>query len=127
MRRTRAFIISQRPIIRNVLPNTTQHCAVLLHVLRNGLATKNAKSAKNLLVNEVSASGDFTGRHRYGDGMKPLGVLMLLGGGALSVFSSESSNSVTVPIELRRGHVMVPAKAGGTNFSFLLDTGYGMT
>ena len=59
--------------------------------------------------------------------MKPLGVLMLLGGGALSVFASESSNSVTVPIELRRGHVMVPVKAGGTNFSFLLDTGYGMT
>jgi hypothetical protein len=52
---------------------------------------------------------------------------MLVGGGALSVFSSESSNRVTVPIELRRGHVMVPVKAGGTNFSFLLDTGYGMT
>jgi hypothetical protein len=65
------------------------------------------------------ARGDFTVRYRYGVGMKPLGVLMLLGGGALSVFSSETSNSVTVPIELRRGHVMVPVKAAGTNFSFL--------
>jgi len=52
---------------------------------------------------------------------------MLLGGGALSAFGAEPSNSVTIPIELRRGHVMVPVKSGGTNFSFLLDTGYGMT
>src|SRR4030095_6038217 len=125
-------------------PNTTQHCPVLLQrgihkecrkkgVKEGNLATRQSAEHAETVVwvrgpfEKEPASGDFIVRFHYGSGMKPLGVLMLLGGGALSVFSSESSNTVTVPIELRRGHVMVPVKASGTNFSFLLDTGYGMT
>ena len=46
--------------------------------------------------------------------------------------AAESSNAsprhVTVPFEVRRGHVMVPTLMNGTNkLSLLLDTGYGMT
>jgi hypothetical protein len=37
------------------------------------------------------------------------------------------AGSVRIPIELRRGHVMAPVQIAGTNLSFLLDTGYGMT
>src|SRR5688500_2027943 len=51
----------------------------------------------------------------------------LLAGGILSAAAAEVSNTVTVPIHLRRGHVMVPVKVGDTNLSFLLDTGYGVT
>jgi hypothetical protein len=41
---------------------------------------------------------------------------------------SASSNRVTVPFEVRRGHIMVPARVNGSNtLSLLLDTGYGMT
>lgn len=58
--------------------------------------------------------------------MKCMAILALFLPGLLSTMAADS-NSVTVPIELRRGHVMVPVKVGGTNLSFLLDTGYGMT
>jgi len=38
------------------------------------------------------------------------------------------TNQVTIPFELRRGHVMVPSRVNGSNdLSLLLDTGYGMT
>jgi predicted aspartyl protease len=38
------------------------------------------------------------------------------------------TNSVSLPFQLQRGHVMVPARLQGTNeLSLLLDTGYGMT
>jgi predicted aspartyl protease len=37
------------------------------------------------------------------------------------------TNSTTVAIENRRGHVMVPVRADTNTFSFLLDTGYGVT
>jgi hypothetical protein len=38
------------------------------------------------------------------------------------------TNSVTLPFEIRRGHVMVPTRVNSTNtLSLLLDTGYGMT
>jgi len=38
------------------------------------------------------------------------------------------SKPVTIPFEVRRGHVMVPAMMDATNkLSLLLDTGYGMT
>src|SRR5215204_3908610 len=37
------------------------------------------------------------------------------------------TNSATVPIEIRRGHVMVPVSAGTNSYSFMLDTGYGVT
>jgi predicted aspartyl protease len=46
----------------------------------------------------------------------------------LSLASSGApTNSTTVPIESRRGHVMVPVRVGTNTFSFLLDTGYGVT
>jgi predicted aspartyl protease len=51
----------------------------------------------------------------------------MLAGGILSVAAAEVTNRITVPIQLRRGHVMVPVKVGDTNLSFLLDTGYGVT
>ena len=54
--------------------------------------------------------------------------LWLLGTGA--GFAAETNlpgASVTVSIDLRRGHVMAPVGIAGTNLSFLLDTGYGMT
>jgi hypothetical protein len=39
-----------------------------------------------------------------------------------------STNSVMIPFETRRGHVMVPTRVNSTNaLSLLLDTGYGMT
>lgn len=42
--------------------------------------------------------------------------------------ASASSDNVTVPFEIRRGHIMVPARVNGSNtLSLLLDTGYGMT
>jgi len=45
-----------------------------------------------------------------------------------AVPSSASSNGMAVPFEIRRGHVMVPARVNGSNtLSLLLDTGYGMT
>ena len=38
------------------------------------------------------------------------------------------SNRVTIPFQVRRGHVMVPSRVNGSNtLSLLLDTGYGMT
>ena len=65
-------------------------------------------------------------RDHYVCVMKWMGMLPWLLG-AVSLAGAESSNSITIPIELRRGHVMVPLKVGGTNLSFLLDTGYGVT
>jgi len=41
--------------------------------------------------------------------------------------AEEPAKSTTVPIENRRGHVLVPVLAGTNTFSFLLDTGYGVT
>lgn len=39
-----------------------------------------------------------------------------------------ATKPVTIPIEVRRGHVMVPTMLNGTNrISMMLDTGYGMT
>lgn len=53
---------------------------------------------------------------------------LLLGGAlALRAATNASTNAIKVPIELRHGHVMVPVTFSGTNLSFLLDTGYGMT
>ena len=37
------------------------------------------------------------------------------------------TNSAAVPIEYRRGQLMVPVRVGTNMMSFLLDTGYGMT
>jgi predicted aspartyl protease len=37
------------------------------------------------------------------------------------------TNFTALPIEVRRGHVMVPVAAGTNTFSFMLDTGYGVT
>jgi len=59
--------------------------------------------------------------------MKLMGMLSLLLTAMPLAAATPSSNSVTLPIQLRRGHVMVPVKIGETNLSFLLDTGYGMT
>jgi len=52
---------------------------------------------------------------------------------ALSALAAEptvvvGTNSVTLPFQLQRGHVMVPARINGSNaLSLLLDTGYDMT
>ena len=59
--------------------------------------------------------------------MKCAVTAFLVLAGMLSAPAAEPSNSVTLPIQLRRGHVIVPVKAGDTNLSFLLDTGYGVT
>jgi predicted aspartyl protease len=59
--------------------------------------------------------------------MKCTVTAFLLLAGMLPALAADSSNSITVPIQLRRGHVMVPVKVGDTNLSFLLDTGYGVT
>src|SRR5687767_7028113 len=38
---------------------------------------------------------------------------------------ASATNPVVLPFEIRRGHVMVPAKVNGSNsLSLLLDTGY---
>jgi predicted aspartyl protease len=37
------------------------------------------------------------------------------------------TNSSTVPIDYRRGHFIAPVRVGTNTFSFLLDTGYGVT
>jgi predicted aspartyl protease len=66
-----------------------------------------------------------------------IGLPLVLCGSAL-VYAAEPSvaagignpatNRVILPFEIRRGHVMVPAKVNGSNsLSLLLDTGYGMT
>ena len=60
-------------------------------------------------------------------GMLALGVC---GGGAAETNREPAATKrpATVPFDLRRGHVMVPAQVNGTNkVSMLLDTGYGMT
>lgn len=60
-------------------------------------------------------------------GMIALGVC---GGGAAETNREPAATRqpVTVPIDLRRGRVMVPTQVNGTNkVSLLLDTGYGMT
>jgi hypothetical protein len=44
-----------------------------------------------------------------------------------SICGRADTNSTRVPIEVRRGHVMVPVTAGTNLFSFMLDTGYGVT
>jgi predicted aspartyl protease len=59
--------------------------------------------------------------------MKCTVTAFLVLAGVLSARAADPSNSITVPIQLRRGHVIVPVKVGGTNLSFLLDTGYGVT
>jgi len=42
--------------------------------------------------------------------------------------TTSATNAVVLPFEIRRGHVMVPARVNGSNsLSLLLDTGYGMT
>src|SRR5688572_4559859 len=42
--------------------------------------------------------------------------------------TTPATNSVVVPFDFRRGHVMVPARVNGSNsLSLLLDTGYTMT
>jgi predicted aspartyl protease len=42
--------------------------------------------------------------------------------------SDATTNSAVLPFQLKRGHVMVPARLNGTNtLSLLLDTGYEMT
>src|SRR5687767_10803446 len=64
---------------------------------------------------------------RYNARMKCTVTAFLLLAGMLSAPAADPSNSITVPIQLRRGHVMVPVKVGATNLSFLLDTGYGVT
>lgn len=54
---------------------------------------------------------------------------------ALAVAQAEGADApadvakpVTIPFEVRRGHVMVPTMLNGTNrISMMLDTGYGMT
>jgi hypothetical protein len=54
-----------------------------------------------------------------------------LGGGKAAEAAREQSltnRAVTIPIETRRGHVIVPTRLNGTNkVSLLLDTGYSMT
>lgn len=49
-------------------------------------------------------------------------VLLLLQSGGRA-----GTNSSTVPIDYRRGHFMAPVRVGTNTFSFLLDTGYGVT
>lgn len=57
-----------------------------------------------------------------------LGAPLLAQSAELAATSSAPSNSVTVPFEIRRGHIMVPARVNGSNsLSLLLDTGYGLT
>lgn len=53
----------------------------------------------------------------------------LVGGVVLFLKSSAhaGTNSATVPIEDRRGHFLAPVRAGTNTYSFLLDTGYGVT
>lgn len=47
---------------------------------------------------------------------------------ALAAETTAVSKPVTIPFEVRRGHVMVPVAMNATNkLSLLLDTGYGMT
>lgn len=41
--------------------------------------------------------------------------------------SGAATNSTVVRIESRRGHVMAPVRVGTNTYSFLLDTGYGVT
>jgi len=65
------------------------------------------------------------------------GCFLLLSGLALAaaelstsstVLPSPGSNSVTLPFELQRGHVVVSARSNDTNaLPFMLDTGYGLT
>lgn len=49
--------------------------------------------------------------------------LLLLAGSTLHA----ATNVAVIPIEYRRGHVMVPVRLGANAYSFLLDTGYGVT
>lgn len=45
---------------------------------------------------------------------------------ALAAQTTDASKPVTIPFEVRRGHVMVPVAMNATNkLSLLLDTGYG--
>jgi len=37
------------------------------------------------------------------------------------------TNSTTVPVDYRRGHFLAPVRVGTNTFSFLIDTGYGVT
>jgi len=55
-----------------------------------------------------------------------LGFWLLMGCSAVCTARGQT-NSTTVPIENRRGHIMVPVRIGTNTFSFLLDTGYGVT
>src|SRR6266542_45152 len=67
-----------------------------------------------------------------------VGLLLVAGMPGLSTRAAEpsfsaastlaSTNSVVVPFEIRRGHIMVPARVSGSaTLSLLLDTGYSMT
>ena len=42
--------------------------------------------------------------------------------------AAAATNSVVLPFQLQRGHIMVPTRMNGSNaLSLLLDTGYDMT
>jgi len=57
-----------------------------------------------------------------------LATLVPAAWGAESTATSLSTNSLVIPFEFRRGHVMIPVRVNETNSKpFMLDTGYGMT
>jgi predicted aspartyl protease len=42
--------------------------------------------------------------------------------------SNTATNPIVIPFEIRRGHIMLPARVNGSDLlPFMLDTGYGMT
>lgn len=56
------------------------------------------------------------------------GALRATEGTNLALLSGSMTNPVVVPFEMRRGHLMLPARVNGSDpVPFMLDTGYGMT